>query len=59
LAVERGRAALAVFTLAHDRPIRVFTTMIRMAIECAEQLEDATPNLPYNWATILCLYQQR
>jgi hypothetical protein len=30
-----------------------------MAIQSAEELDDATPSLPYPWATVLCLYQLR
>jgi hypothetical protein len=33
--------------------------MLREAIECAETMTEAGPSLEFNWATVLCLYQQR
>ena len=33
--------------------------MLRAAIECAEQITEVGLSLGTNWATVLCLYQQR
>lgn len=33
--------------------------MLRAAIECAETMDEVGPMLETNWATVLCLYQQR